>query len=113
MMIIRILALVVAAVPVCIGYFLATIGALGLVFIIGDYSRPPYHTEQMRAGLVCHIRGWGAAFTASGHSVHLYKVWPELPFLKREVAMISVNETDPDSEPKRASCADVLAAYAS
>jgi hypothetical protein len=109
----RIPAFILAAIPICIGYVLCTIGTLALVFIIGDYTSPPRHTEQIRPDLICRITGWGAAFTASGSTVHLYKSWAWLPFLERSVASISVTESgDTETGPQiGASCADALAKY--
>jgi hypothetical protein len=110
---IRIPALLLAAIPICFGYVLSSIGALGLMFIVGDYTSPPRLTEQIRPDLICRITGWGTAVTASGSTVHLYQSWPWLPLLERSVASISVTESgDSDMGPQvGASCADALARY--
>jgi hypothetical protein len=104
----RIVALVVAAIPILIGYVLDTVGVLGLGFILEDYSRAPDHTEQMGAGLICRITEWGMAVGASGYTVDLYRALP-VPFLERNVASITVTQTD--SSAKDVNCADALALY--
>jgi hypothetical protein len=112
-LLLRIPAFIVAAIPVFAGYVLCTVGTLALIFIVGDYTSPPRHTEQIRPDLICRITGWGAAFTASGSTVHLYKSWPWLPFLERSVGSISVTESgDTETGPQiGASCADAMAKY--
>lgn len=109
---IRILALIIAAVPIGAGYVLGTIGFLALAFIVADSTSPPLQTTQMTKDLMCRVTGWGMAASDSGFIVHLYKRWPELPFVEREVSRIVFNETNPASTPVRASCTDALAGYA-
>jgi hypothetical protein len=104
----RIAALVIAAIPMLMGYVLGTVGVLGLAFILGDYTREPDHTEQIGPGLTCRITEWGMAVGPSGYIVDLYRVLP-VPFLKRNVASIRVTDTDPSS--RAANCSDVLAVY--
>jgi hypothetical protein len=90
-------------------YILGTIGVLGLNFILADYLSPPTHVELIAPGLSCSETVWGAAFSDSGHSIHLYRYWPAFPLLRREVARVSVNETDPGDGPTSASCTSVAA----
>jgi len=73
------------------------------------HARLPRHVEDMGPGLTCRITWWGAVFTASGYTVHLFEVLPAASFLWREVATISVLESEGD--PRDATCADALAAY--
>jgi hypothetical protein len=71
----RIPAFILAAIPVAFGYMLCTIGVFGLMFMVGDYTNPPRRIEQLRPDLTCRVTLWGASFTASGYTVHLYKSW--------------------------------------
>jgi hypothetical protein len=105
----RILTLVATAIPVVAGYALGMVGALALIFIVGDYAEPPIQTASMADNLECRITGWGMATTDSGYIVHLYKHWPAMPLLEREVARIVVNETNPVDDTASASCDDALA----
>ncbi len=107
----RALALAVFLTPILLGYVYASIGLLALGWIAADYALPPSHTEEMQAGLTCRVRQWGAAIGDSGYTVHLYRHWSALPFLEREVARISVNETNSQIEPQSATCADALSTY--
>ena len=106
----RALVLLLAAVPICIGYVLATVGFLGLFAIVGEASREPSHVERMPGGLTCQVTlwGWGMAFSAGGYSVDLYRSWTWLPLVRRRVAGVRVNQFANDRE---ASCSDVLASY--
>ena len=110
----RIIALLGAAIPTCIGYVLSTIGLLGLMLVVGDYARPPNKVEQMDSGLVCRVTGWGSAITDSGYTVHLYRSWAWLPLIERSVVSISINESESARSidaPTGATCADVLGKY--
>ena len=110
---VRIPALILAAIPIALGYVLSTIGTLGLMFIIGDYTTPPRRIEQLRPDLTCRVTLWGASFTASGYAVHLYKTWAWLPFIEKSVVKLSVNQTDfsEGQAPKDLTCADALVKY--
>jgi glucan phosphoethanolaminetransferase (alkaline phosphatase superfamily) len=110
---IRILALIVAAIPICIGYVFCTIGSLGIMFFVGDYTNPPKQVEQLRPDLTCRVTLWGASFTASGYAVHLYKTWAWLPLIEKSVVTMSVNQTDfsEGQAPKDLTCVDALAKY--
>src|SRR5205823_4049965 len=65
----RIPALLGAAIPICAGYFMCTVGLLGLMFIVGDYTRAPESTEQIDTGLECRVTGWGMVASVSGYTV--------------------------------------------
>jgi hypothetical protein len=110
----RIVALLGAAIPIGVGYLLSTIGMLGLMLVVGDYSVAPYKIEQMESGLVCRVTGWGSAITDSGYTVHLYRTWGWLPLIERSVVSISINESASARSidaPAGATCADALGKY--
>jgi hypothetical protein len=111
--VVRYLALAITSLPICFGYVLGTVGVLGLMAIMGDYERPPEHTEQMGSHLKCEITLWGFAGSASGYTVHLYKTWPEIPLLVREVVAFSVVQGGyvGDDPPADKTCSDALDAY--
>lgn len=109
-LILRVPALVIAAVPVLAGYMMGTVGLLGLAFIIGDYANPPLQTLRIDANLECRVIAWGNATADSGYTVHLYRQAPLIPFVEREVSRVRVNETRPGPGPATASCKDALAA---
>jgi hypothetical protein len=109
---VRYLALVAAALPICVGYGLGTIGVLGLGWIVMDYAEPPYHTEPMAPYLICRITEWGMAVGGSGYTVHLYRVWPAVPFIERQVVTLVVAQAGYVGEPPAdKTCADALDAY--
>jgi hypothetical protein len=108
----RVLALTASAVPICIGYMLSSVGLLLLVVAVAEYTDPPRHAEDMGAGLNCTVTSWGWAIGDTGYDVHLYKTWTAIRFVTREVVSIAVDEVNPGTGPKRASCADALAVYA-
>jgi hypothetical protein len=62
----------------------------------------------MTPKLICEITGWGMAGGPSGYKVHLYKRWPALPFIKKEVVELTVDQNAPDADK---TCADALKAY--
>ena len=107
-----ILALLCAAIPIFAGYVLCTIGLLGLIFIVGDYTRAPNQIEQIDTRLVCRVTLWGSAATDSGYTVHLYRSWAWLPLIERSVLSMSVNQTDQSKGPPMdVTCADALKKY--
>ena len=108
----RIVALLGAAIPICVGYLLSTIGLLGLMLVIGDYARAPNKVEQMDSGLVCRVTRLGSAVTDSGYTVSLYRNWDWFPLIERSVISISVNESARSLDaPTDATCADALKKY--
>lgn len=108
----RLLALAVGVLPIIAGYALGTVGMLGLLFIIGDYARPPVRTEQLEGDLQCEVRLWGMAASDSGYTVRLYRVWTKLPFIEQSLARASVNQTDTSKGPPQdVTCADLVTRY--
>jgi hypothetical protein len=107
----RILALLCAAIPICAGYVAGTIGVLGLMFIIGDYTRAPNEIKQIDIGLECRVTLWGMAASASGYTIHLYRSWNWLPFIERAVVSIPVTQVGYVEQPQDATCADAVAQY--
>jgi hypothetical protein len=109
---IRVLIFIIAIIPIGFGYILSTIGVLGLGFIVGDYTRPPDHLEQIATGLTCRATGWGSAVSASGYAVDLYQSWNRIPFLERKLLGASVVQAGYSGlPPKDVSCADLFARY--
>lgn len=107
----RVFALIGFAMPIVIGYFVVTVGFLGLAFSVGDSGNVPLHTENVRTDLVCRIIPWGMAFTDSGYTVHLYKHWAAVPFLEREVEKIVINQSEPGAGSITVTCHDALLAH--
>lgn len=112
-MLLRVLTMLILAVPIGIAYMLGTVGVLGLMFIVGDYTVSPIHTEKQGQNLICTITAWGMAASDSGYTVRLYQNWNVIPFLQRELIAIVVNESAPGTMPSGASCRDVFVAYTS
>jgi len=110
---VRFSVLALMSVPIAFGYLMGTIGILGLGWILMDKTASPMNVEQIEPGLVCEKTGWGAAATDSGYNLHLYRRWSALPFVRREVEMILVNETalSQDIEPPKATCHDLLVVH--
>lgn len=94
-------ALVVAALPIAFGYFLGSVGALGLLFMAGSYANPSKET-QLAANLVCTgIEGGGPS---GGYALHVHREWPLLPVLHRQVRVITAkNEYEGPAQ-----CADLI-----
>lgn len=107
---IRIPLVVATYIPIIIGYILTTIGVLGLMFIMGDYTNAPKEAKQMRPGLDCRTTMWGG-LGDSGYTVHLYKYFSIIPFIRHEVRTTSVDESYPESGPISASCDSEFFAY--
>ncbi|MFG6486381.1 hypothetical protein ACG04R_06845 [Roseateles sp. BYS78W] len=105
---VRIPVLMVAALPVAVGYLLGTVGMLGLMFILDDYTRPPMQTTDIAHGLECRVTSWGMAASDSGYTVHIYRHWALIPLLEREVARIVINQSNPQAGLQSASCDDAL-----
>jgi len=109
---VRYLAFVATPLPICVGYVLGTVGVLGLGWIVMDYARAPDHTEPMGPQLICRITEWGSVASASGYTVHLYKFWPAVPFIEREVVALPVVQAGYIGEPPAdKTCPDALRAY--
>jgi hypothetical protein len=91
------------------------VGALvsfGTTIAYFESAFPPERTEIMATDLTCEITGWGSAGSSSGYTVHLYKLWPGVRLIKKEVVTFSVVQAgfvgDP---PADRTCADALETY--
>lgn len=106
----RTFMLLVTALPICVGYFLATIGFLIFIFMIGDQVEEPQRIEQVSSGFICRVWKRDMVFMGPhfGYSVHLYKTWDVLPVIQQQVAseFVDVGAKQPDI-----SCSDLLAEY--
>jgi len=81
---VRIPVAVVGITSIALGYMLASVGALGLAFIIGDTI--PVFNQQVSPGITCRVTTYGTVFTSRGGQIaHLEQSIPYLPFLEREV----------------------------
>ena len=111
----RVLAVSVGYAPIVLAWavFLSyrMVVVLVSVFLLGEYMAPPQDKAELPSGLFCLRMGWGAAFTDEGYTVHLYDHPLLVPFLKREVLGVTVNESEPGLGPDTASCRSVFAAY--
>jgi hypothetical protein len=103
----RILAILIGYLPLIPSLLLGTVGTLGLAFILGDYLEPPIDEQRLDRNHTCRITGWGAAFSDSGYTVHLYRspIW--FPLIRYEVASETVDETDPGDGPEHSDCGTV------
>lgn len=110
---IRIFVLIVAAVPIGVGYMIGTLGFFSIPWFLVDGYRQPTKTVQMTKDLTCSVSRWADGMPAKdfGYRVQLYKQWSVLPFFEREVSSIDVNENESESVSPRVSCTDVLTAY--
>lgn len=97
----RVTALFILGVPICMLTALAT-------FALAFPDPPPYRTEQMRTDLVCRQSSYGIV-GAGGDRIGLYKSWPGFPFIEKLVA----GDQSEDTVPKTnlSSCADLLRQY--
>lgn len=106
----RAVMLLVTALPICVGYFLATIGLLVFIFVIGDQVEEPQRIEQVSSGFICRVWKRDMVFMGPhvGYSVYLYKTWDVLPVIQQQVTseFVDVGAKQPDI-----SCSDVLAEY--
>ena len=107
----RFLVTALATITIGIGYVLGTVGFLALMFMVGDYTNPPLRTLHVADNLHCEETGWGMAASDSGYTVHLYKQWPMLPFLEKELSQSVVNETNLKEGDKVATCESVAAEH--
>ena len=96
-----------ASLSVLPGLLLGTIGILGLMFIVGDYARPPLASRTLSPGIDCIVTGWGSAFSDDGHDIDIYRYWRWLPAIRRRVRHVAVDETRPDPATRFATCASV------
>lgn len=80
-------AFVVALVPVAFGYFLGTVGSLGVLFLAGEYGARQ-ETARLGRNIICMKSEAGGP--SGGHTLHIHHEWPLLPALHREVKAIAV-----------------------
>ena len=98
----------VTTLPIGFGYLLGTVGVLALMWIVSDYASLPHRVEQMAPGLTCETTEWGTVLSG-GYKVHLYQRWSAIPFLEREVVVLTVGQDARDADK---TCSDALKAYA-
>jgi hypothetical protein len=99
--VIRMLALVMSAAPMCIGFPIPFLDILE--------SSDIEHIERLAPNLTCRITGWGMAGGSSGYRVDLYKSWSSVPFLERRVLGDSVVQAGySGAPPDDVSCTDLL-----
>jgi hypothetical protein len=96
----RATTLFVLGTPICILTAVATFASM--------FDSDSYKATTMRAGLVCREGSYGMV-GAGGDRIGLYKSWPGLPFIEREVA----GDISDDAAPKKdlSSCAELLRKY--
>jgi hypothetical protein len=92
--ILRFFTILILAQPIALGYLMSTIGSLGTVFLLGDFLASPVYSHQEDMGLNCSVTGWGGAWGSSGYKGSLYRSWHFVPFLRKEIAWIDVNQSD-------------------
>lgn len=79
-------ALIIAVLPIAFGYFLSTVGLLGVMFAVGAYASPSKET-RLAKNLVCtRIEGGGPS---GGYELHIHREWPLAPVLHRQVKVIA------------------------
>lgn len=95
----------IASLPVVGGLLSGTVGALGVLFIVGDSV--PIHTGPVKGGeLSCYVTSFGNATTAyGGYEVVLAKPLPALSFIEYKVKKQTFN--DPSFPPADA-CGKVV-----
>lgn len=71
-----------ALIPVAFGYFLGTIGALGLLLSMAEFEAQA-NTTSLAPGLTC-VRTEGGG-PSGGYTLRVHREWPLAPFLHREV----------------------------
>jgi len=85
---------IIFSVPILAAYFLATIGVLALLFLVGDVVSSPVRSEPMADNLVCERTFWGMAASDSGYTDTLYWRSKYFPFIQKNVGQSRVNETE-------------------
>jgi hypothetical protein len=90
----RFLSLVILAVPIVLGYALATVGRLGLMFILADVLAKPSYSQVTADGLNCKVTGWGGAWGDSGFRGGLYRTWSFVPLIQKEITWIDVDQSN-------------------
>ncbi len=88
---------------------LATIGLLALAFMVGDAVAPPLDSRRIDVTTICRVTRWGWAVGDGGYTVRIYRSPEWFPYLRQQIAAVTVNETNPGSGPEQASCESVAA----
>jgi|SRR5882724_2110784 len=93
-----------ACLPLLAGIFVATVGAIGLGFIVADTV--PQHIESPAPGMKCYVKAFGNATTdIGGLEVVVREALPVAFFIERE--LISERFINPDFKPAEA-CGRVI-----
>lgn len=92
---IRLTALVFAALPIAYGYFMSSVGLLALTFTAGLYVDPPLQTVRLNANTICVMTNSG--WLDSGHFLRVHHEWPLLPLLHRQTQVIPLNIERPSA----------------
>ena len=79
------------------GYLLATVGILGLGFVLGDQFSSQLQVKLIAPEISCMVKGWGGAWGPSGYDVILYKTPAWLPVIEYQFAGAHVVQTEPHS----------------
>jgi len=83
-------AIVLGALPIAYGYFLGSVGLLGLMFTAGEYVDPPKQTLRLSQNITCVMTEGGGL--DSVYSLRLHQEWPLAPLLHLQTKVISVEE---------------------
>lgn len=83
------IVLAAALIPVAFGYFLGTIGALGLRFTVGEFEAQA-NTTSLAPGLTC-VRTEGGG-PSGGYTLRVHSEWSLPPFLHREVRALGFSK---------------------
>jgi len=65
--------------PMAMAYFLGTVGALGMAFMLGDATAPPVLRDVRADGLVCEVRRQSGGPSDDAYHYGLYRETPRLP----------------------------------
>lgn len=106
----RVVALILASLPIFFGYLLGTVGILGLAFEIDDDTETPDSVQLMGPGLTCVTSEWGILGNA-GKRYDLYKQWDSIPFIQRDVEHGSSSDDDPNDKEFPITCDGLVEAY--
>jgi hypothetical protein len=88
----------IAGLPVALGYFLGTVGGLGVLFIAGEYAKPRQFVK-LEANMVCtQVEGGGPS---GGYALHIHREWPLAPLLHRKVRTLSFKNAGESCEGLR------------
>jgi hypothetical protein len=101
---VRIVSVVLAALPIAYGYFVGTVGVLVLWIVANDYVQRPLETVQIAPGIICTKTSWGG-FDMGGYRLHIYQRWSATPFVWREIRTMPVDPINAHSGPM--ACGDL------